>query len=195
MPKGANLEDIGVVPAFPEGGVGEDKACRFLKAEEPFFVFEDQIIGGDIIGKLTAALELTVHAAAGLLVDAEVALMNGGNIAAGGTEILLIGRVEELDMVIQNADILLLEDFPILPRDFVTVFIVLSVLGYLIDEEQGQGLDAHVIELLFLLKVGKDGLANLDAAHILFRHVTHHMAGMNHHAVGKGYTIPDGINL
>ena len=40
----ADLEHIRVVPTFPQGGVGENKPCRLLKGQEPFFVLQDQII-------------------------------------------------------------------------------------------------------------------------------------------------------
>ncbi len=44
--EGADLEDVGVVPAFFEGGVGEDEADLLLEGEQPLLVPHDQLEGG-----------------------------------------------------------------------------------------------------------------------------------------------------
>ena len=41
----ADLEHIRVVPALTQCRVGEDKPCRFVKRQQPFLVFQDQVIG------------------------------------------------------------------------------------------------------------------------------------------------------
>ena len=134
--QGADLEHIRVVPALTQCGVGEDEPCRFVKRQQPFFVFQNQVIGGNIVGELAATLELAVHAAPGFLVDAEIALMYPAHIAACGFEILLIRRVKHRNVLIQNGKILLLEHHAIFAKHLVAVFIILAVFCHLVDEEQ-----------------------------------------------------------
>jgi len=45
MLQGADLEHIWVVPALTQCGVGEDEPCRLVKGQQPFLVFQDQVIG------------------------------------------------------------------------------------------------------------------------------------------------------
>ncbi len=47
--QGADLEDVRVVPAFAQGGVGEDEAERLVKGEEFFLVLHDQSVGRVIL--------------------------------------------------------------------------------------------------------------------------------------------------
>lgn len=71
--QGANLKYIGIVPAFPKGGMGENEPCRLVKGEQPLLVFQNQIIGGNIVGKLAATFGLAVDGMAGFLINAEIA--------------------------------------------------------------------------------------------------------------------------
>ena len=41
----ADLEHIRVIPSFTQCGVGEDKPCWLVKGQQPFLVFQDQVIG------------------------------------------------------------------------------------------------------------------------------------------------------
>ena len=43
--QGTDLEHVGIVPAFPQGRVGEDKPQGTVKAEQPLFVPHDGVIG------------------------------------------------------------------------------------------------------------------------------------------------------
>ena len=57
----ANLEYVRVVPAFTQRRMREDEPRRFIKTEQALFVFQNQVICGNIIAELTAALELAVN--------------------------------------------------------------------------------------------------------------------------------------
>ena len=45
----ADLEHIRVIPALPQGGMGENKPGGLLKAEQPLLILQDQVIGRYII--------------------------------------------------------------------------------------------------------------------------------------------------
>ena len=52
----ADLEDIGVVPSFSEGGVGEDELQGFFEVEQLFFEFHDQLVGAFLFGGVSFAV-------------------------------------------------------------------------------------------------------------------------------------------
>ena len=55
----ADLEDVGVVPTFAQGGVAEDEADRFALVEESRLVAHDKVIRVVIdLGRTGAVLEL-----------------------------------------------------------------------------------------------------------------------------------------
>jgi hypothetical protein len=73
----AHDENIGVIPAFPQGGVRENESDRFREGEQPFLVLQDQIICIHVIGKpgfLSTRLEARIGELPGFLVDGEVTL-------------------------------------------------------------------------------------------------------------------------
>ena len=189
------MEHIRVIPSFTQCGVGEDKPCWLVKRKQPFLVFQNQVIGGNIVGELAATLELAIHAAPGFLIDAEVALMYPAHIAASGFEVFLIRRVKHRNVLVQNGKILLLKHHAVFAKHLVAVFIVLAVLCHFVNKEQGQALDAHIKELFLLFKVGEDGFTNLNAAHILFGHIAHHITGFDDLAVGKGHGAAQRVNF
>ena len=121
--------------------------------------------------------------------------MYPAHIAASGLQILLIRSVKHRNVLVQNSKILLLKHHAVVAEHLVTVFVVLAVLCYLVDEEQGQALDAHIKELFLFLKVGEDGFPNLNAAHILFRHIAHHITGFDDFAVGKSHGATQRVNF
>src|SRR5699024_4911505 len=90
MFEGADLEHVGVIPAFPQSGMGEDKPGRLFKRQETFLIFQNQIIGRNIIRKLTAAFDLTVYAMPGLFVDTEITFVCFGRSCTHFSQVLLI---------------------------------------------------------------------------------------------------------
>ena len=121
--------------------------------------------------------------------------MYPAHIAASGFEIFLIRRVKHRNVLVQNGKILLLKHHAIFAKHLVAVFVVLAVLCHFVDEEQGQALDAHIKELFLFLKVGEDGFSDLNAAHILFGHIAHHITGFDDFAVGKGHGATQRVNF
>ena len=121
--------------------------------------------------------------------------MHPAYIAASGFEIFLIRRVKHRNVLVQNSKILLLKHHAVFSKHLVTVFIILAVLCHFVDEEQGQALDAHMKELFLFFKVGEDCLPNLNAAHIPFGHIAHHIAGFDDFAVGKGHGATQRVNF
>ena len=47
--QGADLKHIRVIPAFPQGRVGEDEPGRLFKGQQTFLIFQDQVIGRNVI--------------------------------------------------------------------------------------------------------------------------------------------------
>ena len=161
----ADLKNIGVVPAFPQGRVGKDKTHRFLKAQKAFFIFKNQVIGGNVIAFITSPLDRTVHLAA-VLVNAEIPRVGFGGINA--FQVTDVRRVFKSDVIVQHADILLLEHFSVFGVDFFPSLVILTVLGHFVYKEQGKGLDAQFKQVFFLFKMRNNGLPDLDPAHVLF---------------------------
>ena len=173
----------------------EDEPCRFLETQKSLLVFENKVIGGNIVGEFATAFQFAINTSASLLIDTEITSVDSRNIVAGGAEILLVSIVEHSQMLVQNTDIFLLEHLAVLTEHLVPIFIVLTVFCNLVDEEERQCLDALVKEFFFLLKVRKNSLSNLDTAHIFFRYITHNIASLDNFTVGKGYSATDGVNL
>ena len=193
--QGADLEDIGIVPALPEGGVGEDEPGGFPEAQQPLLVLQNQIVGGNIVGELTAPLQGTVDTPAGFLIDAEIAPVDAADVVSGRAQIVLVFAAVHGQILVENGQILLLEHPAVFAQHLVAVFIVLAVFADHVDKEQGQGLDALLKEGLFLFKVGEDGLTDLDAAHIGFGNIADYHAGADGFAVGEGDGVACGIDF
>ena len=153
MLQSADLEHIRVVPALAQSRVGENEPRRFFKGQQPFLVFQNQVIRRYIIGELAAALELAVNAAPGFLINAKIPLVYAADIAAGRLQILLVRRIEQGCILVQNADVLLLKHLAVLAQNLVAVSVILSIFGDLINKEQGQALDALIKELFLFFKV------------------------------------------
>ena len=192
----ANLEYVRVIPAFPKGRVGEDEPGRLFKGEQPFLVFQNQVIGRDIIRELTTALRLAVDAASGLFVDAEITFMNSRRLPAELPQILLVRCIFQCEvLVLKNVEVLFLEHLAVFAQLLVAIFIILAVLGDLVDEEQGERFDAHVEVLLFLFKMGKNRLTDLDAAHTTIGFIVDHIASMKNFPIGEGHRATQRVDF
>ena len=79
----ADLEDVGIVPAFAQSGVAEDEPHRLLEGEQSLFVLQDEVVGtlrvlvvrAEAVGDLRLGLLLALDGVT-LLVDAEIARMD-----------------------------------------------------------------------------------------------------------------------
>src|SRR5690606_12508072 len=74
----ADLEDVGVVPAFAQGRVREDELEWRLEAEKPLLVLHDQVVRAVVSLRVAACVleDLDGLRADLLLVDREVAVMH-----------------------------------------------------------------------------------------------------------------------
>ena len=126
-------------------------------------------------------------------VDAEVTSMRAVDI--DGTKILLIWRVEQCQILIQNICIFLLKNISVFGVDFVAIFVVFTILSNFINKEQRQSLNALRIQLLFLFKVRANGFTNLYTAKICFRNITDDFSSMDDFSVGKSNSATNRINL
>ena len=61
--------------------------------------------------------------------------MDSGNVAAGAPQVLLIRRIKQGDVLVQNRNVLLLKDFAVFAQDLVPIRVVLTVFRHLVDEE------------------------------------------------------------
>ena len=192
-----NLEHIGVIPAFTQSRVREDKSCWLAKGKQALLVLQDKVISGNIIRELRAALQGRVNAASGLLVNTEIALVGISNFNI--TQILLIRCVKYCQIFVENSGVFFLENPPVFAELLVAVLIILAVLGHLVNEEQRQGFDAHFKQFFFLLKVRLNGLSDLDTTHILLNNITDNLALVDNsaacecHSAAKRLYVGDNI--
>ena len=121
--------------------------------------------------------------------------MYAADIAAGRSQIFLIRRIEQGCILVQNADVLLLKHLTVLAQDLVAVSVILAILSDLVNKEQRQALDALIKELFLFFKMRQNRFANLNAAHILFGNIAHHIAGLDNLTVGKGYGAAQRVNF
>ena len=150
----------------------KDKACRLVKGEQPLFIFQNQIVGGNIVTH--APLFDRIHDAVCLFVDGKIPLMR--ILYVDAFQIFDIRADIQRDIVVENADIFLLEHFSEIAEQFVAVLVVLAVMCDFVDKEQRKALDTHVKQLFFLFKVRKDGFAYLNTPHIPFGNIAAHLS-------------------
>ena len=160
------LEDIGIVPALPQRGVGENESHRLVETQQPLFVLRNEVVGVRVIGSLCLTVNFTLHKAGFLtllFVDGKVAL-----VGRSGTELVQIaeiGLVADLPLQLAyNAVVLFFKHLSVLAvAACIIVAVIAAVFGHLINEKQAQYLDALTVQFLLPLDMRADGLADLDA--------------------------------
>ena len=116
-------------------------------------------------------------------------------ITAGGFQIFLIRSVKNSDVIIQHIQIFLFKHLSVFSKDFISIRIILTILGNFVDKEKREGFDTHVEQFFFFLEVGKNGLSNLNPTHIRFRHITRDFTGFDYFSIGKGHCATERINI
>ena len=183
--KRADLEDVGVVPALTKRRVAEDETHRLLEGEQALLVLEDElvaalsvvVVNADAVCGLGLLLPLGLYGVS-LLVDGEVAVVHRMRVVLG--KVPCVGAVYQVvgggvrQPLGHNGLVLLLEDLAVAHGCVVAGKV--AVLGHLIDEEQRQALDATAKQRFLLLQVALDGLADLDALHVVGGAVVVHLA-------------------
>ena len=76
-----------------------------------------------------------------------------GLVNLNAAEILLVGRVVQRQVFVQNVGVLLLKNFAILGVGFIAIAVIFAVLCYFINEKQRKRFDAPGKQFLLLLKV------------------------------------------
>ena len=94
-----------------------------------------------------------------------------GLVDRDAAEILHILRVVHILIFVQLCPVFLFEYLSIAAQYFLAVFIILAILGNLVDEEKGEALDATMEEGTFFSEVRLDGFPYLDASLVVGSYV------------------------
>ena len=170
LDQGADLKHVGVVPAFPQRRVGENKPQRAVKAEQPFLIPHDGVVG--VIVGLGVALGVLQ---ASFLVLREVAVMYLAHICGESlSEERILGLCDQLLIAL-------------LKHSGVDAgcAVLVAVLVHLIDEEQGQYLDPLVQIPQLFVKVGFDGAPDLRLLDDVLVHVSNGLAQLDLLGIAK----------
>ena len=110
-------------------------------------------------------------------------------------EILLIRCIEERKVFIKDRSIFFLKHLSVLRIYFVSIFIILSIIFYLINEEKRQAFDSLFEELLLFFEVRTDRFSNLNSTNILLTHISQDFTSMDFYSIRKGNQSLNRVNL
>ena len=151
--------------------MGEDEAnwrVSWVETQQSFLVLHNQVVSRYVIASCSFLL-IAVLDALGLGVDGEITLM--GLVDRDAAEILHILRVIHILIFVQLCPVLLFEDLTIASQQRIAVFIILAILGNLVDEEKREALDAAMEERTLFAEVRLDGFPYLDASLVIGSYV------------------------
>ena len=130
----ADLEDVRIVPAFAQRGVGKDELERRGQIEQAFLVAHNQAVG--VVIGLGAAVGVLQHldrfAAHFFLVDGKIAVMH----VFGGVRHVQLLEQALVVRVARPIAVFLLEHLRVDAFLRIAFRVVLAVLRHLVDEEQ-----------------------------------------------------------
>ena len=173
----------------------EDEADRRLfriPFQQELLVLHDQLIGADIIGSRFLSTELAVDHFP-LTVYGEITGMSFGRRDA----------VQVLDIVIfSNSNLKIANDIFIFffkHRGIFPVYrlaggVIFPVICHFINEEQTQDLDPLIEQLPLSLDMGKDRLADLNAAQLVLIYLAEHIPGIDFDSVQKFHGVVAAVN-
>ena len=170
-----DLEDVRIIPTFSQGRVGEDEAnwrVSWVETQQPFFIFHNQVVSRYVVASGSLLL-IAILDALGLGVDGEITLM--GLVDRDAAEILHIFRVVHILIFVQLCPVFLFEYLSIAAQHRIAVFIILAILGNLVDEEKGEALDATMEERTLFAEVRLDGFPYLDASLVVGSYVADYL--------------------
>ena len=110
-----------------------------------------------------------------------------GLVDRDAAEILHILRVVHILIFIQFCLVFLFEDFSIASQQRIAVFIILAILGNLVDEEKREALDATMEERTLFAEVRLDGFPYLDASLVVGSYVADYFLQHQTFAVAELY--------
>ena len=128
--QGANLEDVGIVPALAQGRVREDEFQRRVETEQLLLVLHNQAVGAFSVVAVTLIVLGGIRPGP-FLIDREVAVMNIGD---GRIPVDLFKQAQIIGMIHQ-ALVFLLEHQCVLAFLRLAAGVVLAVMGHGVDEE------------------------------------------------------------
>ena len=143
--------------------MGEDEANRrvsWVETQQSFLILHNQVVSRYVVASCSLLL-IAVLDALGLGVDGEITLM--GLVDRDAAEILHIFRVVHILIFVQLCPVFLFEYLSIAAQYFLAVFIILAILGNLVDKEKGEALDATMEERTLFAEVRLDGFPYPDA--------------------------------
>ena len=111
----------------------EDESRRFIKTEQLFLVFENQVVCRNIVRDVGATLKGAVDGMA-LLVDGKISVMDLCCVKA--VQIFLIFSVEQVAVFVTVVIVFFFEYLLVFALDFVAFVIVRLVLGNFVNEEK-----------------------------------------------------------
>ena len=155
--------------------MGEDEAnwrVSWVETQQSFFIFHNQVVSRYVVASCSLLL-IAVLDALGLGVDGEITLM--GLVDRDAAEILHIFRVVHILIFVQLCPVFLFEDFSIASQHRIAVFIILAILGNLVDKEKGEALDATMEECTLFAEVRLDGFPYLDASLVVGSYVADYL--------------------
>ena len=182
-----DLENVRIVPTFSQSRVGEDEAnwrVSWVETQQSFLIFHNQVVSRYVVASYSLLL-IAVLDALGLGVDGEITLM--GLVDRDAAEILHIFRVVHILIFVQLCPVFLFEYFSIASQHRIAVFIILAILGNLVDKEKGEALDATMEERTLFAEVRLDGFPYLDASLVVGSYVADYFLQHQTFAVAELY--------
>ena len=155
--------------------MGEDEAnwrVSWVETQQSFLVLHNQVVSRYVVASCSLLL-IAILDALGLGVDGEITFM--GLVDRDAAEILHIFRVVHILILQQFCPIFLFKDFSIASQQRIAVFIILAILGNLVDEEKGEALDATMEERTLFAEVRLDGFPYLDASLVVGSYVADYL--------------------
>ena len=194
--QGANLEYIRVVPALPQGGVGEDEPHRganWVAVQQQLLVPHNQLIGTHIIrGRfLTANLGVDHFAFAVHRKITSVGLCRRDSLQIPEILVITNGKLHGVYDIL----VFLLKYGGVFAVDRLACGIIFPVVCHFVNEEQGKHLNALVKQLALPLDVGEDGFSYLDTPHLVLVHDSNDIPGKNLDTVDELHRVISSIDL
>ena len=112
----------------------KDKSNWRVERQQSLFVFQNEIVGRNIIALIRSAPRRTVDFSPTFFVDRKIPRMCRVDVDA--LEVLFVWRIEQRNEFIINVFILFLEHFAIFGIDLIAIAAVFSVFRHFVDEEQ-----------------------------------------------------------
>ena len=143
----ADLEYFRIVPPLAQSRMRKDKPCRLVEAQQAFLVFQNQVVGGNVVRKVAFLSRLAVDGSSAFLVYREIAVVY--LFGAETEQISLVSVVKQRKMFVQQVRIFLFEDLLEHAFHLVALFVVAFILCHFVDEKERKRLNAFGKQFAF----------------------------------------------